>query len=156
MNQYHVWNVIPFSQARQFSVWCKCRIHSRVANQHTVKSFLKKNDSFFSLQFKKIGCFTANRFVEDTHMKLLSIFHYCLPWYLPLPPNYITLSLPRTSVITSTPPDPKCFDRIFCLDCDTHCPDTKASPLRCGCFVPALLSFSLSLCQPPPPRCSLV
>lgn len=35
-------------------------------------------------------------------MKPLSIFHYCLLSYLPLAPNYITPSLPRTSVLTST------------------------------------------------------
>lgn len=71
--------------------------------------------------------------MEDTDMKLFSLFHYSLLWYLPLPPNYITPLLPCASVITPTPPDPKCFDRIFCLDCDTRCPDTSASSHQCGC-----------------------
>lgn len=80
-------------------------------------------------------------------MKPLSIFHYCLLWYLPLPLNYITPSLPCTSVITSTPPDPKCFDKIFCLDYDTSCPDTSASPQTCDCvfILRSILSLYLSI-----------
>lgn len=72
------------------------------------------------------------------------------PLISPLTPKLyysITSSRPRQR---PHPPDPKCFDRIFCLDCETRCPDTSASPQTCGSFPPALLSFTVSLHQPPP------
>lgn len=73
------------------------------------------------------------------------------PLISPLTPKlYYSVASLRPQSSPQPHQTPKCFDRIFCLDCDTRCPDTSASPHQCGCVFFFFSCPPFSLHQPPP------